>query len=95
MTPARDPEDAFLIWEEVSSRSNWEKALGRRHLRRHLGGGIWEEKSEERHLGELWEGLWERALGGLREGSKRALGRTLGALGLQGPPRRSGRVSTH
>jgi hypothetical protein len=33
---------------------SWEKTYGKKHLRRHLGRGIWEETSEEKPLGILW-----------------------------------------
>jgi hypothetical protein len=61
------PRDS--IWEETSEKAS---------ERRHLGGDIWEEKSEERHLRGLWKELWER----LWEGSGRALGRLWGGSGM-------------
>ena len=60
------PRDS--IWEETSEKAS---------ERRHLGGDIWEEKSEERHLRGLWKELWER----LWEGSGMALGRLWGSSG--------------
>ena len=38
-------------------------SLRRKHLRRHLGEGIWEETLEEKHLGGVWEGS-EKLCGG-------------------------------
>ena len=61
--------------------------LGEASVSRHLGGGIWEEASEGRHLGGLWEKLWE--------GSGRALGRALGALAALEAPGVSGMVYLH
>ena len=56
MTPAWDPKHFFVLSEEASGEGSWEKTTGR-HLR-HLGGCIWKETSEERHL---VRGIWENS----------------------------------
>ena len=68
-------------------------------MRRHLGGGIWEEASGRRHLGG---GIWEEASGRRHLGGgiwEEASGRTLGgassALAALEAPGVSGRVSLH
>ena len=44
---------------------NWEKAFVNRHPGGHLVRGIWEDTSEERHLGGLRDRLWEGSGGAL------------------------------